>query len=141
MMGPGISRVRLPRDGGSGRPYPDAKVAAVRALVETTDLAPAEIARRTGVCVATVYRWTAAGGFGRRGGPDLTREPPKEIDRDDPDLGGRSPRMRAIRRAETILGWLDRTGEADLAAIGRALDALDEARAVRGRPRGRAAGR
>jgi hypothetical protein len=61
--GPGIPAVPRPR--GSRRPHSDAKVAAVRRLVEDTPLTYGEIAARTGVARASICRWTRDGGWRR----------------------------------------------------------------------------
>ena len=63
-----IARVRPQPDGpaaargrprGSRRPHTDAKVAAVRRLIEQTPLTYGEIAAKTGVGRASICRWTA----------------------------------------------------------------------------------
>lgn len=60
---------------GRGRPYPAGIVAAVRALVEGTDLRFDEIAGRTGVGEETVGRWARRGGWRRPGGGGAGRTP------------------------------------------------------------------
>ena len=54
-----------PRSRGSRRPHSDARVAAVRRLIEETPLTYGEIARRTGVGRASICRWTRDGGWKR----------------------------------------------------------------------------
>lgn len=54
-----------PRPRGSRRPHTDAKVAAVRQLIEETTLTYGEIAARTGVGRASICRWTRDGGWQR----------------------------------------------------------------------------
>ena len=60
---------------GRGRPYPAGIVAAVRALVEGTELRFDEIADRTGVGEATVGRWARRGGWRRPDGGEARRTP------------------------------------------------------------------
>ena len=52
-----------PRQRGSRRPHTDAKVTAVRKLVEETALTYGEIEARTGVGRASICRWTRDGGW------------------------------------------------------------------------------
>src|SRR5205814_3033324 len=54
-----------PRPRGSRRPHTDARVAAVRRLIEQTELTYGEIAARTGVGRASICRWTRDGGWRR----------------------------------------------------------------------------
>jgi len=54
-----------PRPRGSRRPHTDAKVAAVRKLVEDSTLTYGEISARTGVGRASICRWTRDGGWQR----------------------------------------------------------------------------
>jgi hypothetical protein len=54
-----------PRPRGSRRPHTDAKVTAVRRLIEDTPLTYGEIAKRTGVGRASICRWTNDGGWQR----------------------------------------------------------------------------
>lgn len=56
---------------GRGRPYPAGIVAAVRAMVEGTELRFDEIAGRTGLCAATVGRWARRGGWRRPDGGEV----------------------------------------------------------------------
>lgn len=53
------------REKGRGRPHPNATVATVRKLVETTPLTLTEIAARAGVTSSTVSRWTRDAGWQR----------------------------------------------------------------------------
>jgi transposase len=53
------------RSRGSRRPNGEARVAAVRKLVEQTELSYGEIAKRTGVGRATICRWTRDAGWQR----------------------------------------------------------------------------
>ena len=70
---PSLTRLRVvakgPRDltekPRSRRPHPNATVAAVRRLVETTPLTYGEIAARTGVGPASICRWTRDAGWQR----------------------------------------------------------------------------
>ena len=57
--------VIAPRPRGSRRPHTDAKVAAVRRLIEQTPLTYGEIAAKTGVGRASICRWTRDGGWQR----------------------------------------------------------------------------
>ena len=54
-----------PRPRGSRRPHTDAKVAAVRRLIEQTVLTYGEIAAKTGVGRASICRWTRDGQWQR----------------------------------------------------------------------------
>src|SRR5882762_4015820 len=54
-----------PRPRGSRRPHTDARVAAVRRLIEQSTLTYSEIAARTGVGRASICRWTRDGGWRR----------------------------------------------------------------------------
>ena len=54
-----------PRPRGSRRPHTDARVAAVRRLIEQTTLTYGEIAAKTGVGRASICRWTRDGGWQR----------------------------------------------------------------------------
>jgi hypothetical protein len=54
-----------PRPRGSRRPHTDAKVAAVRRLIEQTAQTYGEIAAKTGVGRASICRWTRDGGWKR----------------------------------------------------------------------------
>ena len=54
-----------PRPRGSRRPHTDAKVAAVRRLIEQTTLTYSEIAAKTGVGRASICRWTRDGRWQR----------------------------------------------------------------------------
>jgi len=53
------------RPRGSRRPHSDARVAAVRRLIEQTALTYSEIAAKTGVGRASICRWTRDGGWQR----------------------------------------------------------------------------
>ncbi len=53
------------RPRGSRRPHSDAKVAAVRRLIEDTTLTYGQIAARTGVGRASICRWTQDGAWKR----------------------------------------------------------------------------
>jgi len=72
-LSPSLTRLRLVRKGPrdltekprSRRPHPNATVAAVRRLIETTPLTYAEIAARTGVGCASICRWTRDAGWQR----------------------------------------------------------------------------
>ncbi len=57
--------VVAPRPRGSRRPHTDARVAAVRRLIEETTLTYGEIAAKTGVGRASICRWTRDGGWKR----------------------------------------------------------------------------
>jgi hypothetical protein len=61
----GPSAIVGPRPRGSRRPHPDARVAAVRRLVEQTTLTYGEIAAKTGVGRASICRWTRDGQWQR----------------------------------------------------------------------------
>ena len=54
-----------PRPRGSRRPHTDAKVAAVRRLIEQTTLTYSEIVAKTGVGRASICRWTRDGRWRR----------------------------------------------------------------------------
>jgi hypothetical protein len=54
-----------PRPRGSRRPHTDAKVLAVRELIEQTTLTYGQIAARTGVGRASICRWTRDGAWKR----------------------------------------------------------------------------
>lgn len=76
---------------GRGRPYPAGTVAAVRALIEGTELRFDEIADRTGVGEATVGRWARRGGWRRPDGGGAGRGPTGD---------GRSTPVVMVRSAE-----------------------------------------
>lgn len=76
---------------GRGRPYPAGIVAAVRALVEGTELRFDEIAGRTGVGEETVGRWARRGGWRRPDGGEAGRGPTGD---------GRSTPVVMVRSAE-----------------------------------------
>jgi hypothetical protein len=61
----GPSAIVGPRPRGSRRPHTDARVAAVRRLVEQTTLTYGEIAAKTGVGRASICRWTRDGQWQR----------------------------------------------------------------------------
>src|SRR5882672_6784501 len=68
-----------PRPRGSRRPHTDAKVAAVRRLIEQTALTYGEIAKRTGVGRASICRWTNDGSWQRHAfAPRATDRVPRE---------------------------------------------------------------
>jgi hypothetical protein len=75
IFSPSIARLRVTPDDpravvaqrprGSRRPHTDAKVAAVRRLIEQSTLTYSEIAAKTGVGRASICRWTRDGGWQR----------------------------------------------------------------------------
>jgi len=70
---PSLTRLRVVRKGPrdltekprSRRPHPNATIAKVRRLIETTPLTYGEIAARTGVGAASICRWTRDAGWQR----------------------------------------------------------------------------
>ncbi|MGE0036828.1 MAG: hypothetical protein AB7S93_14415 [Xanthobacteraceae bacterium] len=61
----GLAAIVGPRPRGSRRPHTDAKVAAVRRLIEQTTLTYSEVAAKTGVGRASICRWTRDGQWQR----------------------------------------------------------------------------
>jgi hypothetical protein len=116
-----------PRPRGSRRPHPDVKVAAVRRLIEQTELTYSEIAARTGVGRASICRWTRDGGWQR---PLLA---PRATDtvpswRASAKLKRRTLAARLAALAERHIRALEDSACVDPAKLGEALELLKMAR-------------
>src|SRR4051812_24683565 len=126
-----------PRLRGSRRPHTDAKVAAVRRLVEQTALTYGEIAARTGVGRASICRWTNDGGWRRHAfAPRATDRVPRE--RASAKLKRRTLAARLDALAERAIRELEADARVDLDRLGEALELLKMAKlAAQGRRRRR----
>jgi hypothetical protein len=112
-----------PRPRGSRRPHADAKVAAVRRLIEQTALTYAEIAARTGVGRASICRWTRDGGWQRPVfAPRATDTVPSA--RASARLQARTLAARLRALAERYIRELEESASVDLDQLAQALELL-----------------
>jgi hypothetical protein len=112
-----------PRRRGSRRPHTDAKVAAVRRLVEQSELTYAEIAARTGVAPASICRWTRDGGWQRPlFAPRATDTIPRA--RASAHLRMRTLAARLAALAERYVRELEDTPGVDLDKLAEALELM-----------------
>ena len=110
-----------PRPRGSRRPHTDARVAAVRRLIEQTTLTYAQIAARTGVARASICRWTRDGGWKRPPfAPRATDTVPTA--RASLKLKMRTLAARLAALAERHLRELEQTPGVDLDKLAEALE-------------------
>src|SRR5205085_1267312 len=124
-----------PRSCGSRRPHTDAKVAAVRRLVEETTLTHLQIAARTGVSNASVSRWRRDGGWKR---PPFAPRAPDTVPswRASVHLRRRMLATRLTALAERHIRELEESACVDPDKLGEALELLKIARvAAKGRRR------
>jgi hypothetical protein len=129
--------VVAPRPRGSRRPHTDAKVAAVRRLIEQTELTYSEIAARTGVGRASICRWTRDGGWQRPPfAPRATDTIPTA--RASAHLKARTLPARLSALAERYVRELEQTPGVDLDKLAEALELSKIAKlAAQGRRRRR----
>jgi hypothetical protein len=127
--------VAAPRPRGSRRPHADARVAAVRRLIEQTVLTYSEIAARTGVGRASICRWTRDGGWQRPlFAPRATDTVPSA--RASARLKTRTLAARLRALAERHIRELEESASVDLDKLAQALELLKMAR-LAARPRRR----
>ena len=126
-----------PRPHGSRRPHTDAKVAAVRRLVEQTVLTYGEIAAKTGVGRASICRWTRDGKWQRPlFAPRATDTVPSE--RASAKLKLRTLFARLAALAERSIRELEAAASVDPDKLAEALELLKMAKlAARARRRRR----
>ena len=126
-----------PRPRGSRRPHADARVAAVRRLIEQSTLTYGEIAARTGVGRASICRWTRDGGWRRPPfAPRATDTVPSA--RASVHLKARTLAARLQTLAERYLRELEDTPGIDLDKLAQALELAKMAKlAAMGRRRRR----
>ncbi|HTS40670.1 MAG TPA: hypothetical protein VMH84_09045 [Xanthobacteraceae bacterium] len=126
-----------PRPRFSRRPHTDAKVAAVRRLIEQTPLTYGEIASRTGVGRATICRWTRDGGWRRPPfAPRATDTVPRA--RASAQLKRRTLAARLAALAERYVRELEQAPGVDLDKLSEALELMKMAKLAampRHRPR------
>ena len=116
-----------PRTKGSRRPHTDAKVAAVRRLIEETPLTYGEIAAKTGVGRASICRWTVDGGWQRHlFAPRATDTIPRPRAGRKLKLRLLAERLRAL--AERCVRELEETPGVDLDRLVQALQVVKMAR-------------
>ncbi|MEI9804435.1 MAG: hypothetical protein WDN48_08210 [Pseudolabrys sp.] len=116
-----------PRPKGSRRPHSDAKVAAVRRLIEQTPLTYGEIARKTGVGRASICRWTRDGQWQRHVfAPRATDTIPRPRAGLKLKLRLLAERLRAL--AERYVRELEETPGVDLDKLVQALEVVKMAR-------------
>jgi hypothetical protein len=124
-----------PRRHGSRRPHTDAKVAAVRRLIEQTELTYSEIAARIGVGRASICRWTRDGGWQRPlFAPRATDTVPSV--RASARLKARTLAARLRALAERYIRELEESASVDLDKLAQALELLKMAK-LAARPRRR----
>ncbi len=124
-----------PQPRGSRRPHTDAKVAAVRRLVEQTTLTYGEIAAKTGVGRASICRWTRDGQWQRPlFAPRATDTVPSA--RAGARLKLRTLFARLAALAERHIGELEAAASIDPDKLAEALELLKMAK-VAARPRKR----
>jgi hypothetical protein len=144
---PAIGRLRVlpddpdavvgPRPQGSRRPHTDAKVAAVRRLIEETTLTYGEIAARTKVGRASICRWTRDGQWQRPlFAPRATDTIPRA--RASAHLKRRTLSLRLSALAERAIRELEDSANVDLDTLSEALELLKMAK-LAARPRKRRA--
>lgn len=130
LFAPAITRLRVepedpfatngPRPRGSRRPHTDAKVAAVRKLVEETALTYGEIEAKTGVGRASICRWTRDGGWQRPAfAPRATDTVPRP--RASAKLKRRLLAQRLSALAERTVHELETAPNVDLEKLAQAL--------------------
>jgi transposase len=126
-----------PRPRGSRRPHTDARVAAVRRLIEQSTLTYSEIAARTGVGRASICRWTRDGGWRRPPfAPRATDTVPSA--RASARLKQRTLAARLQTLAERYLRELEDSAGIDLDKLAQALELAKMAKlAAMGRRRRR----
>ena len=134
---PPIARLRVlpddpaavvaPRPRGSLRPHTEAKMAAVRKLVEQTALTYREIAARTGVGRSTISRWAREGQWPRHPfAPRSTDTAPSA--RAGARLKARMLAARLAALAERYVRELEETPGVDLDKLGEALELMKMAK-------------
>jgi hypothetical protein len=122
-----------PRPRGSRRPHTDARVAAVRRLIEQTALTYGEIAERTGVGRASICRWTRDGQWQRPlFAPRATDTVPRE--RASAQLKARTLAARLAALAERMIRELEDSTSVDPHKLADALELLKMAK-LAARPR------
>ena len=110
-----------------GLPHPDAKVAAVRRLIEETTLAYGEIEAKTGVSRANICRWTRDGGWQRPVfAPRATDTVPRPRAGQHLKLRLLAERLRAL--AERHVRELEEAAAVDPDKLVQALEVLKMAR-------------
>jgi len=126
-----------PRPRGSRRPHTDAKVAAVRRLIEQTTLTYGQIAARTGVGRASICRWTRDGAWQRPAfAPRATDTVPRV--RASAKLRRRTLSLRLTALAERYVRELEASADVDLDKLAEALELMKMAKlAAMGRRRRR----
>jgi hypothetical protein len=127
---------------GSRRPHADAKVAAVRHLIEQTTLTYGEIAAKTGVGRASICRWTRDGQWQRPlFAPRATDRVPRA--RASAQLKARTLAARLVALAERAIRELEQSASVDLDRLAEALELMKmaklAARPRKPRPRGQGA--
>ena len=116
-----------PRPRGSRRPHTDARVAAVRRLIEETTLTYGEIAARTGVGRASICRWTRDQGWKRPlFAPRATDTVPSA--RASAKLRRRTLAARLTALAERHISELEESACVDPDRLGEALELLKMAK-------------
>jgi len=116
-----------PRPRGSRRPHADARVAAVRRLIEQTALTYSEIAAKTGVGRASICRWTRDGGWQRPAfAPRATDRVPTA--RASARLKRRTLAARLSALAERHIRELEETPRVDPERLAEALELLKMAK-------------
>jgi hypothetical protein len=124
-----------PRPRGSRRPHTDARVAAVRRLIEQSTLTYGQIAARTRVAPASICRWTRDGGWQRPPfAPRATDTVPRE--RASAKLKARTLAARLSALAERYIRELEESASVDLDKLAQALELLKMAK-LAARPRRR----
>jgi hypothetical protein len=124
-----------PRPRGSRRPHTDARVAAVRRLIEQTTLTYGEIAAKTGVAAASICRWTRDGAWRRPVfAPRATDTVPRE--RAGARLKMRTLAARLAALAERMIRELEESASVDPDKLAEALECLKMAK-LAARPRRR----
>lgn len=116
-----------PRPRGSRRPHTDAKVLAVRELIEQTTLTYGQIAARTGVGRASICRWTRDGAWKR---PPFA---PRATDtvlraRASVHLKRRTLSLRLAALAERYVRELEASANIDLDKLAEALELMKMAK-------------
>jgi hypothetical protein len=121
------------RPRGSRRPHSDAKVAAVRRLIEQTPLTYGEIAAKTGVGRASICRWTRDGQWQRPVfAPRATDTVPRA--RASAQLKARTLAARLAALAERMIRELEDSARVDPEKLAEALECLKMAK-LAARPR------
>jgi hypothetical protein len=121
------------RPRGSRRPHADAKVAAVRRLIEQTALTYGEIAAKTGVGRASICRWTRDGQWQRPVfAPRATDTVPRA--RASAQLKARTLQARLAALAERMIRELEDSARVDPEQFAEALELMKMAK-LAARPR------